>query len=150
MPRLLPDQSFYPSPSLAMEGRPEKLAYVALLNPPERPDAIGVVDVDPASPAMARWWARRHAFAGRRAAPLRLERVQLAPVPLRAQPHMERRYLVVPGISSSRISIFDTQPNPRQPELVKVIDGETIAAHRLHRAPHGALWPGWDLRERAG
>jgi hypothetical protein len=33
MPRLPPDQSFYPSPSVAMTAEPEKLAYAAMLNP---------------------------------------------------------------------------------------------------------------------
>ena len=37
-------------------------------------------------------------------------------------PHMERRYLVVPGTHSSRIHVVDTQPNPRRPRLVKVIE----------------------------
>jgi selenium-binding protein 1 len=36
---------------MAMEAPPEKLAYVALLNPKlsGKPDAIAVVDVEPAS-----------------------------------------------------------------------------------------------------
>ena len=33
MPKLLPDQSFYPSPTMAMQAPAETLAYVALLNP---------------------------------------------------------------------------------------------------------------------
>lgn len=33
MPRLLPDQSFYPSPTMAMQAPVETLAYVAMLNP---------------------------------------------------------------------------------------------------------------------
>jgi len=48
MPRLIPDQSFYASPTTAMDAPREQLAYVAMLNPdPSRPDAIGVVDLDP-------------------------------------------------------------------------------------------------------
>jgi hypothetical protein len=47
-----PDPSFYPSPRLAAQAPPEKLAYVAAFDPDRtRPDAIAVVDVDPASPA---------------------------------------------------------------------------------------------------
>ena len=45
-----PDPSFYPSPKMAMQAPPEKLAYVALLNPNAalngngdgRPDALAV------------------------------------------------------------------------------------------------------------
>ena len=46
-----PDPSFYPSPKMAMEAPAEKLAYVAMVNGKDngRHDAMGVVDVDPAS-----------------------------------------------------------------------------------------------------
>ena len=50
MPRLTPDHSFYPSPTMAMAAEPETLAYVAMLNPdPQKPDALAVVDLDPES-----------------------------------------------------------------------------------------------------
>ena len=47
MARLRPDPSFYPSPKLAMEAPPERLAYVALLasGGNGHRDAIGVVPV---------------------------------------------------------------------------------------------------------
>jgi methanethiol oxidase len=133
-----PDPTFYASPTHAMEAPHEKLAYVALLNPAkERPDAIGVIDVDPASPsygsmvgeaAMPSPGDELHHF-GWNACSSHL--CAYAP-----NPHMERRYLVVPGIASSRIAIFDTKPNPRSPELVKVIDGATIAERTGYMTPH--------------
>lgn len=67
-------------------------------------------------------------------------------------PHGERRYLVVPGIHSSRIHIIDTKPDPRKPQIVKVIEPETLAArtgyaspHTVHCGPDGIL-----IHERAG
>ena len=42
-------------------------------------------------------------------------------------PHVERRYLVVPGLRSSRIHILDTKPDPRNPKIVRVIEAEEIA-----------------------
>jgi methanethiol oxidase len=33
MPLLTPDPTFYPSPMLATQAPPEKLAYLALINP---------------------------------------------------------------------------------------------------------------------
>ena len=33
MPLLKPDPTFYPSPTLATQSPPEKLAYVALISP---------------------------------------------------------------------------------------------------------------------
>ena len=56
MPLLTPDPTFYPSPAMAMQSPPEQLAYLALINPRKdgRPDAIGVVDVDPESKGYGR------------------------------------------------------------------------------------------------
>ena len=56
--------------------------------------------------------------------------------PYAPHPHMERRYLVVPGINSSRIHILDTKPDPRQPQIVKVIEPETLAQRTGYAAPH--------------
>jgi methanethiol oxidase len=133
-----PDPTFYASPVHAMEAPQERLAYVALLNPSgERPDAIGVVDVDPSSPAYGTMVGQAdmpspgdelHHF-GWNACSSHL--CAYAP-----NPHMERRYLIVPGIASSRIAIFDTKPDPRRPELVKVIDGDTIAERTGYTTPH--------------
>ena len=55
MARWIPDPSFYPSPRLAMEAPPERVGYVALVEPSQegRPDALGVIDLDPASPTYA-------------------------------------------------------------------------------------------------
>lgn len=135
-----PDPTFYPSPADAMEAPAEKLAYVALLNPArERPDAIGVIDVDPASPTYGTQIGQAdmpspgdelHHF-GWNACSSHL-------CAYAASPHMERRYLIVPGIATSRIAVFDTKPDPRRPELVKVIDGETIAEKTGYTALHTA------------
>ena len=51
-------------------------------------------------------------------------------------PHVERRYLVVPGINSSRIHVIDTKPDPRKPQIVKVIEPETLAARTGYASPH--------------
>ena len=49
---------------------------------------------------------------------------------------VERRYLVVPGLRSSRIHILDTKPDPRQPKIVKVIEPEEIAEKTGYTRPH--------------
>jgi methanethiol oxidase len=138
MPRLLPDPTFYPTPGHAMEAPPERLAYVALLDPSKtRPDAIGVVDVDPGSPDYGRLVGRTdmpspgdelHHF-GWNACSSHL-------CAYAANPHVERRYLVVPGIHTSRIAIMDTKPDPRRPEIVRIIEGQTIAEKTGYVAPH--------------
>src|SRR5690606_16195612 len=56
--------------------------------------------------------------------------------PAAPHPHLERRYLIVPGLRSSRIYIVDTQPDPQRPCVVKVIEPDEVMARtgysRLH------------------
>ena len=139
MARLLPDPTFYPSPSMAMEAPDEQLAYVALLTPQVngKRDALGVVDTDPDSPAFGQLVGKLdlptggnelHHF-GWNACSSHL--CGHAP-----NPHAERRYLVLPGTNSSRIHIVDTFPDPRNPRLVKVIEGEEVMRKTGYAAPH--------------
>ena len=82
----------------------------------------------------------------RRAAPLRLERLQQR-AQARGPRHgraCERRYLLLPGLRSSNVHVYDTQPDPRSPRLVKTIDAKELAAkagysrpHTLHCGPDG-------------
>jgi selenium-binding protein 1 len=139
MARLLPDPTFYPSPSMAGEAEPEALAYVALLATGEngKTDALGVVDTDPGSAAYGQVVGQvdfpqggneLHHF-GWNACSSHL--CGYAP-----NPHMERRYLVVPGTHSSRIHVVDTKPDPKSPRLIKVIEGEEVMAKTGYAAPH--------------
>jgi selenium-binding protein 1 len=138
MAKLRPDPTFYPSAKQAVEAPAEELAYLAMLSPTgARPDAIGVVDLKPGSSSFGRLVGQfdmpntgdeLHHF-GWNACSASL-------CPWAPHPHVERRYLVVPGINSSRIHILDTKRNPRQPELVKVIEPETLAKKTGYAAPH--------------
>jgi methanethiol oxidase len=134
-----PDPTFYPSPKLAAQAPPEKLAYVALLNPTHegRPDAIGVVDVDPASPSYAKTVGTvEMPNAGDELHHFGWNACSSCLCPYAPHPHTERRYLVVPGIRSSRVHIIDTKPDPRRPKIVKVIEPGTIAARAGYSRPH--------------
>jgi selenium-binding protein 1 len=139
MAKWKPDPSFYPSPQLAMEALPEELAYVALLSVGGNghPDALGVVDTNPASSGYGRLVGKvdfphadneLHHF-GWNACSSHL-------CPYAPHAHVERRYLVVPGIHSSRIHILDTKPDPRNPRIVKVIEPETVMKRTGYTAPH--------------
>ena len=138
MARWRPDPTFYPSPRHAMDAPRETLAYVALIDPRSaRPDALGVVDVDPASGGYGRLVGQvdmpspgdeLHHF-GWNACSSHL-------CPWAAHAHAERRYLIAPGINSSQIHVIDTKADPRRPELVKSIDAATLAARTGYSAPH--------------
>jgi selenium-binding protein 1 len=49
---------------------------------------------------------------------------------------MERRYLIVPGLRSSRIHILDTKLDPQRPRIVKVIEPQELAAKTGYSRPH--------------
>ncbi len=134
-----PDPSFYPSPKMAMEAPAEKLAYVAMVNGKDdgRHDALGVVDVDPASPTYGSLVGQLEMpNAGDELHHFGWNACSACLCPHAPHPHVERRYLVVPGIHSSRIHIIDTKPDPRNPQIARVIEPEELAARTGYASPH--------------
>jgi len=138
MARWRPDPTFYASPRDAIRAPPEELAYVALLDPTaRRPDAMAVVDVNPRS-------ATYGTMVGRTDLPNPGDELHhfgwnacsSCLCPSAPHAHLERRYLVVPGINSSRVHILDTKPDPRAPKLTKVIEPEEVAAKTGYASPH--------------
>ena len=133
-----PDPTFYPSPRLAMKAPPEKHAYVAEFDPARtRPDRLAVIDVDPQSATYSKIVGRvavsgvgdeLHHF-GWNACSSHL-------CPNAPHPHVERRYLIAPGLRSSNIHIIDTKPDPRQPKLVKTITAKEVADRAGYSRPH--------------
>jgi selenium-binding protein 1 len=139
MPLMKPDPTFYPSPKMAMEAAAEKLAYVALINPKKKgkADAIGVVDVDPKSRGYGRLVGQTDMpNAGDELHHFGWNACSSCLCPYAPHPHMERRYLIVPGINSSRVHILDTKPNPRKPKIVKVIEPDVLANRTGYASPH--------------
>ncbi len=139
MPLLTPDPTFYPSARMAMQAKPETLAYMALINPSRqgKPDAIGVVDVDPASKSYGRLVGQTDMpNVGDELHHFGWNACSACLCPYAPHPHMERRYLIVPGINSSRIHILDTKPDPRQPKIVKVLEPEELANRAGYASPH--------------
>jgi selenium-binding protein 1 len=134
-----PDPTFYPSPKMAMQAPMEKHAFVAMLNPVDngRPDAMGVVDLDPASNSYSQLVGQLDMpHAGDELHHFGWNACSSCLCPYAPHPHMERRYLVVPGINSSRIYIIDTKPDPRQPRIEKVIEPETLLERAGYTSPH--------------
>jgi len=142
-----PDPTFYPSPRMAMQAPAETLAYVAAFNPNKngKSDAMTVVDLAPESATygtvvgkvdMPKPGDELHHFGW--------NACSSALCPYAPHPHIERRYLVVPGLRSSRIHILDTKPDPRHPQIVRVIEPEEVFKrtgysrfHTIHCGPEG-------------
>jgi methanethiol oxidase len=135
-----PDQTFYPTPTMATQSPREEVAYVALLEPTRtRPDALAVVDVEPASRTYGRVVGRvEMPNAGDELHHFGWNACSSCLCPYSPHPHMQRRYLIVPGMRSSRIHIVDTKPDPRRPKIVKVIDAETVTRRTGYTRPHTA------------
>jgi selenium-binding protein 1 len=93
---------------MAMDAPAEKLAYVAMVNGKnnDRHDAMGVVDVDPTSSGYGNIVGQVDMpHAGDELHHFGWNACSACLCPHAAHPHVERRYLVVPGIHSSRIHV---------------------------------------------
>ncbi|HTI18825.1 MAG TPA: selenium-binding protein SBP56-related protein [Trinickia sp.] len=133
-----PDPTFYPSARLAADAPKETISYVASFDPSRTvPDELAVVDVDPGSPhygniinrvAVPNLGDELHHFGW--------NACSSCLCPNAPHPHIERRYLVVPGLRSSRMHIFDIKPDPRAPTLVRVIEPNELARKAGYTRPH--------------
>ena len=122
------DPTFYRTAAEAAAAPAEQLAYVVAFDrAAQKHDAMTVVDVNPASDSYGRvvGWTdvpglgdELHHFGWNACSSA-----------LKHEGHdmdgLARRYLLVPGLRSSNIYVFDTQPDPRNPTLVKTIDGKS-------------------------
>ena len=132
-----PDPTFYPSPRMASKAPPEKLAYVASFDPKrQRPDAMTVVDVDPESSTYAQIVGQTNLAIGDELHHFGWNACSSCLCPNAPHPHVERRYLIIPGIRSSRLHIADIKPDPKQPKLIRTIEAEELAERAGYSRPH--------------
>ncbi|MEO7338156.1 MAG: selenium-binding protein SBP56-related protein [Caldimonas sp.] len=135
---LRPDPTFHPSARIAMEAEREHIAYTVLLSPDRsRPDALAVIDVDPASRKFGTVLHRLdmpnlgdefHHFGW--------NACSSALSPMSGHAFLRRRYLIIPGIRSSRIYVIDTEPDPTRPTIAKVIEPEEVFRKTGYSRPH--------------
>src|SRR5262245_23803001 len=133
-----PDPSFHASPKLAMEAPPENFAYTLLLSPDfSKPDALAVIDTKPGSATfsqivhtvtMPNKGDEFHHFGW--------NACSSALSPLTGHAFLERRYLIIPGLRSSRIYIVDTKPDPTQAKIHKIIEPEEVFKKTGYSRPH--------------
>src|ERR1700726_2134590 len=131
---------------MAAKAAAETVAYVAAFDPDRKtPDAIAVVDVDPKSSSYSRIiHTTAMPNAGDELHHFGWNACSSCLCPNAPHPHIERRYLIVPGLRSSRIHVLDTKPDPRAPKIVKVIEPSELhkragysRPHTLHCGPEG-------------
>ena len=56
--------------------------------------------------------------------------------PLTGHAFLERRYLIIPGLRSSRIYVIDTKPDPTQAKIHKIIEPEEVFRKTGYSRPH--------------
>ncbi|WP_076798194.1 selenium-binding family protein [Chloroflexus islandicus] len=134
-----PDPTFYPSPRMATKAPPESLAYVVRLNPHGngQRDAMCVVDVDPKSSTFGKVvGATEMPYTGGELHHFGWNACSSMLCPNAPHPHVERRYLVVPDIRSSHITILDIKEQPTKPHVVKVIEPGELFERTGYARPH--------------
>jgi selenium-binding protein 1 len=142
------DPTFYRSPDDAIAAPQETLAYVVAFDRSgETPDALAVVDVDRSSTSYGE-------VVGWSELPSRGDELHhfgwnACSSALQHEGHsngLERRFLLLPGLRSSHIHVFDTKPDPTAPRLYKTIEAKELAdkagysrPHTLHCGPDGVF-----------
>ncbi len=126
-----PDPTFHASPKLAMDAPVEDFAYTLLLSPDFlQPDVLAVIDVKPGSATysqvvhtvtMPNKGDEFHHFGW--------NACSSALSPLTGHAFLERRYLIIPGMRSSRLYIVDTKPHPTQARIYKIIEPRQLGIH---------------------
>jgi selenium-binding protein 1 len=139
------DPTFYRTPGAAIAAPPEQLAYVAAFDPAGAVnDVMTVIDCDESSEtygSVVGWTELPH--AGNELHHFGWNACSSALCHEGHAGHLERRYLIVPGLRSSRTYVLDTQPDPRAPHLVRTIEADELAKagysrpHTLHCGPDG-------------
>jgi len=135
----------YASPAEAMQAPREKLLYTVALYTGtgiEKPDYLATIDVDPGSKTFGEVIHR-----------LEMPNIgdELHHIGWNAcsschdDSSKERKYLIVPGVRSSRLHIVDTATNPKKPKLYKVIEGDEIKAKTNLSGPHTVHCLGSDI-----
>ncbi len=133
-----PDPTFYPSPRLAMEAPREDYTYTVLLSPDHsQPDALAVVDVRPDSPTYCKVvHVLKMPYTGDEFHHFGWNACSSSLSPLSGHAFLERRYLIIPSIRSSRIYIIDTQPHPTQARIHKIIEPDEVFRKTGYSRPH--------------
>ncbi len=133
-----PDPTFYASPQIAMSAPPEKIAYVLLLSPDaSKPDGLAVVDVAPSSATYGKVLNTLFMpYNGDEFHHFGWNACSSALSPLNGHPFLERRYLIIPGIRSSRIYIVDVKNAPQELKIHKIIEPEEVFAKTGYSRPH--------------
>src|SRR5262249_53784123 len=121
-----------------MEAPPENFSYTLLLSPDfSKPDALAVIAVRPGSPTFSQisdtvatpYKGDEFHHSGWNACSSALS-------PLTGHAFLERCYLIIPGLRSSRIYVVDTKPDPTKAKIHKIIEPDEVFKNTGYSRPH--------------
>src|SRR3954462_3544898 len=141
MARLTPDPTFYTSPAEAAVASPETHAYVVTLNTGNNgdraPDALTVIDLQEGSATYGQVKSRLDMpGVGDELHHFGWNACSSALCPWAPHPHVERRYLLIPGLKSSRMYVVDVKDDPMNPKIVKPIEPDELHRRIGYSRPH--------------
>lgn len=133
-----PDPTFHATPKLAMEAPPERFAYTLMLSPDfSKPDGLAVVDVVPGSPTDGKIvHTVMMPYTGDEFHHFGWNACSSALSPMSGHAFLERRFLIIPGLRSSRIYIVDTKPDPTQATIHRIIEPDEVERKTGYSRPH--------------
>ncbi|MGD9783258.1 MAG: selenium-binding protein SBP56-related protein [Hyphomicrobiaceae bacterium] len=143
---LRPDPTFHASPRLAMDAPAETYAFTLLMSDNfTRPDALAVIDVRPGSRTYSQIvHTVTMPHTGDEFHHCGWNACSSALTPLATHVFVERRYLIIPGLRSSRIYVIDTKPHPTKAKIHRIIEAEEVLGktgysrtHTVHCGPEG-------------
>ncbi|KAF4984842.1 hypothetical protein FDECE_17009 [Fusarium decemcellulare] len=133
------DPTFYRTAQDAIAAPREQLAYVVALDPTRKtPDALLVIDLDPESESYGQ-------LVGRVDSPVLGDEFHhfgwnACSSAFQHEGHcmegLQRRYLIVPGLRTSNIHVFDVGTDPRAPKLIKSVAGKELSDKAGYSRPH--------------
>jgi selenium-binding protein 1 len=102
-----------------------------------KPDALAVIDVKPGSPTFGQIvHTVTMPYKGDEFHHFGWNAYSSALSPLTGHAFLERRYLIIPGLRSSRIYIVDMKPDPTNAKIHKIIEPEEVFKKTGYSRPH--------------
>ena len=112
------------------DSQPPMALYISAMEPNRRclePDGLAVIDVKPGTPTYSQIvHIVTMPYNGDEFHHFGWNACSSALSPLTGHAFLERRYLIIPGIRSSRIYVVDTKPDPTQATIHKIIEPEEL------------------------
>ncbi len=132
-----PDPTFHATARLAMQAPRETLAFVLMLSPDgAQPEGLALVDVNPTSDSYGTIVHQvMMPYTGDEFHHFGWNACSSALSPLSGHAFLERRFLIIPGIRSSRIYVIDMK-EPLQAKIHKVIEPEEVFSKTGYSRPH--------------